>query len=287
LAHAARALAGSGKFDHPVLAKPGWWGRDDRFYGIGPQAPAISRGTAPAIALVGAPAGFGIECLRIAHHRGLELDLVRDAPDPRWSAGSRPAPWAIVDASGLEPAPAARNEGLLSWLNAAEHSGLRCCFLSRSDVFDARSGRAAVEDDLPSPVSDAGRRRAAQEEAFLAHHPGALVIRAGRLFGPGADHPTNTMEQVSPAQDGDNGAVAGRFSYVPDFIHAAFDLLLDQEKGFRHLVNGEPLGSSIPRRGAPTLATTRGLIMPSLESARAREADCAQRIWDRALQAAE
>jgi dTDP-4-dehydrorhamnose reductase len=32
LAHAAKALATTGSFDHPTLDRPGWWKREDRFY---------------------------------------------------------------------------------------------------------------------------------------------------------------------------------------------------------------------------------------------------------------
>ncbi|TDR85310.1 family 1 glycosylhydrolase [Enterovirga rhinocerotis] len=287
LAHAARFLAETGRFDHPVLATPGWWRRDGRFYEPEASAPEITRGSEATILLVGSDDRFAAECLRIARHRGLEIQRVPGRHDGAIVRFAEHAPWAVLDASDFAcPGPTV-SEDLTSWPAFAARNGLPFCLLSRSDVFDARPGRAASEDGLPSPGSVWGHRQAAREEAVTAQHAGALVVRAGMLFGPGSDYPMrgNIVEPASRPIE--SQSIDGRFSYVPDLIHVVFDLLLDEERGVWHLVNGDPHGTGNPSRATPFLAANRGVIMPSLESALAREAGRLEAARSVALEAAE
>ena len=56
---------------------------------------------------------------------------------------------------------------------AAAAAGARLVHVSTDVVFAGDAGRPYVEDDLPDPVTDYGRAKAAAEAAVLGAHPGA------------------------------------------------------------------------------------------------------------------
>lgn len=274
LAHAARALTETGRFDHPVLAQPGWWHRPERVYASKRAAPSVATRRSATLVLLAEPGPFTSECLRIARRRGLEMEAISPRPCASLAEACDRPVWGILDASGAATAPSLRRDGFLTWLNLAADADLPYVFLSRSDVFSGRPGYGFVERDRPSPPSIAGRRRAAQEELALTRHPRALVVRAGSLFGPGTELPGQGPVRTGAARGQEPSRHAGEFSYVPDLLHVVLDLLLDEENGIRHLVNDGP-SSADARSSTGTgarLATERGALMPPMDSALAREA---------------
>ncbi|MBK9388338.1 MAG: SDR family oxidoreductase [Planctomycetes bacterium] len=67
---------------------------------------------------------------------------------------------------------------------ACAELGVRFVHLSTDMVFDGTRAPYA-ESDLPRPLSTYGRSKRAGEEAVLAAHPAALVVRLPLLFGDG------------------------------------------------------------------------------------------------------
>jgi dTDP-4-dehydrorhamnose reductase len=86
-----------------------------------------------------------------------------------------------------------------------------------------------------------GRSKAEAEQAVLAAHPGALVVRTSAFFGPWDKHnfvtlALNALERGEPFVAADDMTVSP--TYVPDLVHTCLDLAIDREAGVWHLNNG-------------------------------------------------
>lgn len=162
-------------------------------------------------------------------------------------------------------------------------------------VFDGKGERPYVESDAPSPGCAWGKLQARAEELLLEINPRALLVRTSALFGA-ADRSNFIMETLraleggKPVQATADAIVSPTF--VPDLVHAALELLIDGEKGVWHLTNagtmswlglaelaaaqvGHPWKPAVPPGNAhaphmAALSSTRGSIMPTLQSAVAR-----------------
>ena len=78
-------------------------------------------------------------------------------------------------------AHAANHLGPLALARAARH--IPFVFYSTDYVFDGRSG-PYTEADVPNPLSVYGSSKLDGEQAILAAHPGALVLRTTTVYGP-------------------------------------------------------------------------------------------------------
>jgi len=257
LAKAASSLATAGVYDHPVLDTPGWWRRDDRFYQSVTKSKTRheSRRARRPVLITGATGTLGRAFARICQHRGLEhvltpreeLDLAdRSSID---AALKRLRPWAIVNAAGYVSVAAADHDHarcVRDNITAAENladscqaAGLPLVSFSSDRVFDGTLGRAYVECDRPAPNCLYGSSKAMAEQAVLAAHPRALVIRTSTFFGPWDRY--NFAYQLLEALSADRSFGVPRdiisATYVPDLVHVALDLLIDGEQGLWHLTN--------------------------------------------------
>jgi dTDP-4-dehydrorhamnose reductase len=308
LGQAAASLTQTGAFAHPVLDVPGWWRRETRLYGSGHSqaSPQPMRGRAPrALLVVAPPHGYANGLVRICRERGLNPVLAEDDCGSASFAEQIACcgAWGAIDASGLDATALAKRYpggSFVADAGRAERLAATCAaagqpFLAFSTdlVFPGRPHRAACERDAPRPASLSGASALDLERRVRAAHPKALVVRTGALFGEDASSfasgilaasaagrplPTRPLEILSAA-------------YLPDLVHAALDLLIDGEYDLWHLVNaGEttwaglsadllkaaglsPLPSLDPvpeSRLNTALASERGWIMPTLESAIAR-----------------
>ena len=272
----AAALAASGTFAHPVLDRPGWWRRHERFYHP-PEWPAV--GSAPRCRpiLIACGGTLGEDFARICAHRGLDHALLRphelDGADPASIALAldRLRPWAVIDVGGdrdvehrLSPrflAGAARRAVVLS--RACAKRGLPLLAVSSHRVFGGGLGRPLVEGDPVSPVCASGRVEAEAEARVAQEHPGALIVRTGPLFGfsGGRDCAVRTLQSLASGRPAASEPGVVSPTYVPDFVHAALDLLLDEESGIWHLAN---TGATSWRGFEERLAEAAGLGRPRL-----------------------
>lgn len=179
-------------------------------------------------------------------------------------------------------------------------------------VFNGAVFNPYVESDTVAPLNVYGCSKALAEKLVLKVNPKSLIIRTSAFFGPWDDYNfvTIALSQLSagnPFVVAEDGIVSP--TYVPDLVHASLDLLIDGEYGLWHLANkGEIAWADLARVAAkragvststliarPTqelglvakrpsysvLGSTRGELMPCLDSAIARYSD--ERIGNRAI----
>jgi dTDP-4-dehydrorhamnose reductase len=179
---------------------------------------------------------------------------------------------------------------------AAHHA--RYVMLSTDLVFDGQHTRPYVETDPANPLNVYGASKHAAEERIQQVVADALIVRTAAFFSP-AD-PCNFLTRVLCELSAGREVVAAHDvvispTYVPHLTDAMLDLLIDGERGIWHLANDGAvswadfavlavqlagldatlvrraplaalgLGAARPRFSA--LASERGQVMPSLESA--------------------
>ena len=255
LVQLARELAGGQRPSHPVLAGPGWWRRKERLL-YGPEGEVeIEEAAGSPVLIMGATGTLGKAFEHACEERGLPyVPYTRNPLDPaevpalqalleRWR------PWAViytagkvqVDGVGPDVWQALDNTvepRLLAQECAARHLPLMA--FSSGLVFGGDRDRMSLESDPRRPLNVSGQSQLAAEEAILAGHPDALMIRTGPLFGPWDDH--NFAQQVRRDLQARRRVRAANDqttspTYLPDLTRAALDLLIDGEAGVWHLAN--------------------------------------------------
>jgi dTDP-4-dehydrorhamnose reductase len=184
---------------------------------------------------------------------------------------------------------------------ACATAGARFVTFSSDLVFDGQTGCPYAEGDLPAPLGVYGMSKAEAELRVGAAFPGALIVRTSAFFGPADEHnfltvALRTLSEGHPFPAAEDCVVSP--TYVPDLADAVLDLLIDGERGLWHLANrGEVswaafaragaaatgldaslviptpirlLGLRAPRPAYSALGSTRGLLLPSIETAIAR-----------------
>lgn len=307
IAHAAHGLATTGQFDHPVLDRPGWWHRAERFYDRPARPLPQLAGTPRRIAIAGATGTLGHAFSRICRLRGLDHALLTRMEMDITDAASIEAalehlhPWAVVNAAGYvrvdqaehDPARCFRENAIGAELlaRACARRGIPYVTFSSDLVFDGMLGRAYVESDLVCPTGIYGSSKAAAEKMVAEAWPDALVIRSSAFFGPWDRY--NFVHGVLQALGaGETVQASDRIlvspTYVPDLVHAALDLLIDGATGVWHLANQGVVswhelavrvahaarvdpGGVVRLAGAGQVVTAltseRGLILPPLHGA--------------------
>jgi dTDP-4-dehydrorhamnose reductase len=159
-------------------------------------------------------------------------------------------PWAVINAAGfvrVEEAEQRPDECFMANVTGAERlaracklHGLPFITFSSDQVFDGRLGRSYLEPDPMAPSTVYGRSKAEADARVIAVGADTLIIRTSSFFGPWDDR--NFAYRSLAA-----GRLGQRFrasetsimspTYVPDLVHAALDLLLDEESGIWHLTN--------------------------------------------------
>jgi dTDP-4-dehydrorhamnose reductase len=307
LGRATQELARGATFDHPVLDVPGWWKREQRFYkpevAAAPRTPEHAR----KLLITGANGTLGKALSRIAAVRGLDHVLLNrselDIADPSSvrDALRRHQPWAVVNAAGYVRVADAERERDLCWrenvtgaavlAEACAASELQLVSVSSDLVFSGSGSAIWTERDAVQPRGAYGESKAEAERRILNAHPQALVIRTSAFFGPWDRYNFvyKTLEELAAGRSVTLSRNIVSPTYVPDLAHAMFDLLIDGEEGIWHLANRGSLswyelGRMVAQRGGvdpglvlagssdqPTtttaLASERGQLMPSLESA--------------------
>lgn len=287
VAQMARALATTGRYDHPALDVEGWWHCDGRLVFVpDPAAPehAFLRpraGTTPRPLLVtGARGTLGHATLRLCAARGLAAHGTTrdtlDVADPAAVAEQLDAlrPWAVINCAGYVRVDDAEwdvdgcyrdnRDAAAVLARACAQRGIPLVTFSSDLVFDGEQRIPYVERDRPAPLGVYGASKAVAEADVLAVHPGALVVRTSAFFGPWDDANVVTLALRAladglPWPAADDAIVSP--TYVPDLVHAVLDLLLDGEHGVWHLANdGAVSWADLVRRAAALAGLDAALV---------------------------
>jgi len=287
LATIVRALAKKGEANHPVLASPGWWAREDRFVYAPPQVPRPTQPAGRPILITGGSGRLAFAFERRCEQRGLAavrptrslLDITK--PDDIARAIEHHRPWAIVNAAGFTEVDQAEARPGACWRDnvtgievlcgAAERAGLPLVTFSSDLVFDGRLDRPYVETDVPAPASFYGITKAEAERVVEESGAKTLLVRSGPLFGPW-DAGNFAAACVSALRRGRPWRAANDLlvspTYVPHLVDATLDVLIDREEGIWHLAN---LGRTTWSDLARSLAALAGLDPTLVEACPARE----------------
>ena len=256
IAGAAASLGAKGRFDHPVLDRPGWWRREARFYR--PMKGSCSTrlaGSPRPLVITGATGTLGRAFSRICLIRGLDHALVSrqemDIAEPRSVAAALACyrPWAVINTAGYVRVAQAESErdscrrenvtGAEVLARACAERGIPLVTFSSDLVFDGRLGRAYVERDPTCPTCVYGAAKAEAEQRVLDACPDALIVRTSAFFGPWDRY--NFVWAVLSTLASGNAVEASMDvvspTYVPDLVHVVLDLLIDGERGLWHLTS--------------------------------------------------
>lgn len=150
-----------------------------------------------------------------------------------------------VDRCEAEPAAAeaanATGPGLLAAL--CQELGALLVHVSTDYVFDGTGTRPYTETDPTAPHSVYGRTKLDGERRVLAAQPGALVVRAAWVFGPGRNFVRTILEAAARAQCGEAPALRvvddqrGSPTYAGDLADGIVGLVDADASGIFHLAN--------------------------------------------------
>jgi dTDP-4-dehydrorhamnose reductase len=318
LARLCQELAAGRRPQHPVLATPGWWRRPDRLLYPLPWVEQNGNGhAARPLLITGGRGTLGQAFAHVCRRRGLayrllgrqELDITH--PHAIAETLDRLQPWAVINAAGyvrVDDAEADAErcyrdnaDGPAALAEACARRGTALLTFSSDLVFDGGRRSPHREGDPAAPLNVYGRSKLEAEKRVLTLLPGALVVRAGALFGPW-DERNFVMTALRALAAGRTVRAAADMvvspTYVPDLVHACLDVLLDGEAGVWHLANegavtwaelarhaaagagldtakvrGCPvrqLGFVAPRPAYSVLGSRRGNLLPPLDDALAR-----------------
>jgi dTDP-4-dehydrorhamnose reductase len=305
LGRAVQERAATERSEHSALAAPSWWRRPGRFSTSVPVGAGVDvepedkpwDEERAAVAVLRDTEHYAEVVARICEMRGLKPIILGEAALPAALAYAKI--WAVLDPTILPAASAAqRYPGGTFWSDVqagmrvaalSGQAGVQLLSFSSGLVFDGRAG-TAVESDPVCPSSLFGRSAAEREARVLEAYPGALVARAGFMFGQGDERDVALRLLLDPPERWlwyVRKAVLITPAYLPDLVHAALDLLIDGESGLWHLANAgrttwpdfarqlaavagkaqpEP-ARDIEAGAAVNLASARGTVMPALAGA--------------------
>ena len=325
LAAMMRELASGQSPTNPVLRGQGWWRRPNRFLcppvatpaaltSIPAPAQRLTGISAAPILITGATGTLGRAFARLCQKRNLAYKLLSrqdmDIADPASVERTlaRYKPWALINTSGYVRVDDAEREsercmrentqGARILAEACARHGVHLTTFSSDLVFDGRKETPYVESDPVTPLNVYGRSKAESEQAVLAAHPGALVVRTSAFFGPWDRHNFVTLA-LNALERGETFAAADDMTvsptYVPDLVHTCLDLAIDRESGVWHLNNGgsvtwyelaqlaaekagisaetlvaqssSEMGMPAARPHYSVLHSERGVLLPKLENA--------------------
>ena len=134
----------------------------------------------------------------------------------------------------------AETSGLLA--ETAQELGAHFVFVSTSGLFDGNKESAYHEGDLPNPLTRYGASKFEGEKRVCNAHAGALILRAGWLFGGLLEMKKNFVGARLREAEGKKVIYSaidkkGSPTWTQDFVEDAFDLLRRETKGIVHLAN--------------------------------------------------
>lgn len=318
LAAYLRKLTQTPNVAHPTLVEKGWWQRETRFFNSTPvlhlHIDGFAKPNTAPIMIVGKTGTLGKAFAHICRERSIPFVLVGrkdcDIADVEMvnRAIDRFKPWAVINTAGFVQVDEAEQQqercfrenctGAVVLADACRQKGIRYLTFSSDMVFDGAKAKPYKESDSVNPLNVYGQSKArCEEEVLLANHE-SLVVRTSAFFGPWDEY--NFLHYVIENLSVQKGITVANDvfispTYVPDLVHMALDLLIDEEKGIRHLankgsiswaalaqetakmfrlnniyINAVPLAEMKLEAKRPqysVLGTEKGMIMPTLDDA--------------------
>lgn len=159
-----------------------------------------------------------------------ELDLARTDPAAIRALLESIAPDAVVSAAAYTAVDRAESEADLAFAvnargagdlaGAAAMLGLPLIHLSTDYVFAGGGTRAWREDDPAAPQGVYGASKLAGEQAVLAAHPRAAVLRTAWVYSPFGANFVKTMLRLAESRD-EVGVVADQFGNPTNALDVA------------------------------------------------------------------
>jgi dTDP-4-dehydrorhamnose reductase len=252
-------LTGKSSCYHPLSKEKGWWQRDCRYIYV----PYVAKMKLPnnhnekqPLLIIGKNGTLGRAFAKVCEQRMIPYQLLSrqdcDIADPHTieSAIDFYKPWAVINAAGyvrvddaeLEKEQCFRENqlGPINLAIACKKHGVKLVTFSSDLVFDGSKNAPYVESDAVNPLNIYGHSKAQCEEQLIQTNDSALIIRTSAFFGPWDQYNfvqsvmnhLNSQQVFTVAHD-----VFISPTYVPDLVHAALDLLIDDETGIWHLAN--------------------------------------------------
>lgn len=177
------------------------------------------------------------------------------------------AAYSAVDRAEAEPAAASavNEQGAANLALACRDLGAGLVHLSTDYVFDGRADRPYLESDRPRPLGVYGASKLAGERAVATILPGALIVRASWLFGPGK---TNFVAKIlDKARQGEGLRVVddqrGCPTYTLDLAAAIRSLIEGGLHGLFHVAGaGEATWFDLTRTALEAAGLDPGLVRP-------------------------
>ena len=249
LAKQLHLLSKGKQYQHPLLNEKGWW--NDR-----KPSKKQSMGKTPPILIIGKNGTLGGAFTRLCEQRSIpyvavgrtELDICQLSQVHETIEKYKP--WAIINAAGyvrVDDAEAnyqecfdinAKAPGIIAACCA--RLGIRFLTFSSDLVFDGEKRIPYEEADVIRPLNVYGASKANAESLVISNLSQALVIRTSAFFGPWdrynfAYHVIKSLEDHGSLDVPADVVVSP--TYVPDLVHTALDLFIDEEEGVWHLAN--------------------------------------------------
>ncbi|MBC7829187.1 MAG: SDR family oxidoreductase [Chitinophagaceae bacterium] len=285
LAKYIKSLTTPGANAHPVSMDKGWWHRDIRLLHeneFAEKTPLFSKGSAAPVLIIGKNGTLGKAFGRICEDRGIRYRLLSRQDlnicheDDIEQAMNFYKPWAIVNAAGYVHVDEAETEiqkcfadntkGPELLAKACKKHGIKLLTFSSDLVFDGTKTYAYVESDQPMPLNIYGKSKAESEKRVLIADSSSLIIRSSAFFGPWdqhnfVNHVVNSLQQFQALPVMKDVHISP--TYIPDLIHTALDLLIDDEKEIWHIANnGEITWADMAHEIARMRGYNQGLLRP-------------------------
>lgn len=316
LAKMVKAFATTGHFDHPLLDQEGWWHRQERFYNpvIDIETNLQKKRNSAPILIIGKNGTLARAFSIISDQRCIpSIALSRSDIDLRNEESIQEVidkykPWALINCAGYVMVDEAETQkGECYFLNAVaplrlasycKRAGIPFLSFSSDLVFNGDKQSPYTEADSVKPLNVYGSSKALAEVEVLKEYPSSLIIRTSAFFGPW-DQYNFPFQVLKSSKSGtiieaaDDVIVSP--TYVPDLVHAALDLLIDEASGIWHLSNtgntswaslasevlsrgkadqsqlivkrGEEMGWKAKRPSFSALKSERGWQLPNLDDA--------------------
>lgn len=247
------------KFDN-LLATPGWWKRSNRhIYKDGNEELRINdcKNNFDIIqpVLITGSGSLGKAIGRVCETRGLKYilagrkDIDIAEPDSAINYIGRINPWAIVNAAGFTKIDDAESQaatcfrentigpGILAEI--CSDRSIKLVTFSSDQVFNGKKRQPYEEYDCTNPLNFYGLTKMFAEQKVLKINPETLIIRSSFFINPW-NREDSLAELIlsgmtSPKKYYLPSDIIISPSYLPAFVNAFLDLLIDGESGIWHL----------------------------------------------------